>query len=242
MPEASVDIVALLSDHLAPAIACGLAAGLLGWLLGLARSHGAVGIAATVAAAFLAAAWPGAILVALTLVVAGLIARLAHATGGRSEPRRAARLGCGTVLALTAIAVLCAVLAPQSAAPTYWLGAMCGSLTAALATWTGLVTTAAGSGDRYALWTLRRVSDSDGGLNAVGLLVAAGTTLALAVAGLRLHLVGPGDPAMILIATVVSTATATSPRGSAAAAPTRSVLLAAVLGAVLSAALIALVP
>lgn len=241
MPEPSVDVVALVLDRLAPAITCGLAAGLLGWLLGLARSHGGLGIAATVTAAFLAAAWPGAIVVTLTLVVAGLIARVAHATGG-SDPLPAAKLGGGVVLALTAVALLCAVLALQSVAPTYWLGAMCGSLTAALATWTGRVTTAAGSGDRYALWTLRRVSDPDGGLNAVALLVAASTMLALSVAGLRLHLVGPGDPAMIFIATVASTATATSPGWSAAAAVTRSVLLAAVLGAILSATLMALVP
>lgn len=242
MAEATQQLVLALAERLPPAIALGLAAGLLGWLLGLARTSGALGVFGSVVLAFLTLTWPGAALAALSLAIAAIAGRTAHARthGATRAPRK---LGVGSVIALTAVAWPCAAAASASSRPGYWIAAACGALAAGLATWSAYVATTTSPGRPVSLYRLRTATAPGAGLNPVGIVVGISTAFALATTALRLHLLGPGDPVLVVLAAVLAMAAASapSPRSGDPAIALRA-LAASAMGAGLAAGLVALIP
>jgi len=235
MPDSNLDVLTLFAARLQPAMVIGLAAGALSWLLGLARITGAVATIAVVSLGFLAAGTPFAAMLALGLLGAGAAARLASRVA--AAPGAPSKLSARAAGAIATVALICSLAALGSPRAGGWLVSMSGALTAALTTWIGLVVSASSTGHRYLLHTLRPVSAPSRGLTAAGFLVGVGAALAIAVVAFAQHVLGPGDPALVLLAAIAATAVATAMSLGPTDALSRRAVLASVLGAGIAPAL-----
>ena len=233
MPDPGSSL-ALLADRLPAAVAFGLAAGALLWLLGLYRKRGALPTAGMVALALVAAGWPAAILLSVQATACGAVGRVVESRGAlRARPglRDALALGIMPSAAFWGTLLL--------RYPAYWLALAGSAVCAGTAAWTCWMISSRSTGRRISLPTLRPAGD-DRGVTGNALLLAGALAFALAALSLQLGLVGPGEPAALVFGAAVGLVAATTP---AAGAPrSRRIWLAVLTGGLAGTALVAALP